>query len=281
MKKIPYSFLDISEFPLDSEVPFLDRSIIDNASLSEDQAIWRRDGALIIKSLIPDSLIESYSLERQKRGIPHTSGFPDCFAYMRVPEVLAIASYKPLSDLLSNLLGEEMLPHFDLTQWISTERNWHQDDYLNDESINSHYAAVWFALDDISPDSGPFEYIPTTNHLPITRKGKVKQLLPEGERESPDWPKHSEKVLNPIFQELIDEFGVEPKTFLGEKGDALIWHGRLVHRGSMPNIKDKIRKSLIIHYTGVSKIEPSLHEVRRTPDGAPYIWHKNVNLDLY
>jgi hypothetical protein len=281
MKILPSSFLNISELPLDSEVPFLDRTIIDESSLSEDQIIWRRDGALIAKSLIPDSLIESYSLERQKRNIPHISGFPDCFAYMRVPEVLAIACYKPLSDLLSNLLGEEMLPHFDLTQWVSTERNWHQDDYLNDESINSHYAAVWFALDDISPDSGPFEFIPTTNHLPISRKRKVKQLLSGGERESPDWPKYSERVLTPIFQELIDTLGVEPKKFLGGMGDALIWHGRLVHRGSKPNIKDKVRKSLIVHYTGISRIDPSLHEVRRTSDGVPYIWHKNVNVDLY
>ena len=48
--------------------------------------------------------------------------------------------------------------HLNLTGWVSTERNWHQDDYLN-PFINSWYGRL-VALDKISADAGPFEYVP-------------------------------------------------------------------------------------------------------------------------
>ena len=52
-----------------------------------------------------------------------------------------------------------MVLHLNLTGWISSERNWHQDDYLNSAEINGWYLAVWMALDDVSPNSGPFQFI--------------------------------------------------------------------------------------------------------------------------
>ena len=47
-----------------------------------------------------------------------------------------------------------MLLHLALTGWISTQRDWHQDDYLNPPFVANWYAAVWMALDDISAESG-------------------------------------------------------------------------------------------------------------------------------
>ena len=37
-------------------------------------------------------------------------------------------------------------------------------------------------------------------------------------------------------------------SFLPKKGDAIIWHGRLIHRGANPRNNDLTRKSLIGHY---------------------------------
>ncbi len=278
---IPKTFLDVSEYPCDDQIPFLDRQNINTSSLNQDQLIWRENGVLIKSHFIPEVLIDGYCDYRKSKNMTHLLGFPDSYAYMRVSQVLALACYKPLSDLLANIFGEEMLPHFDLTQWVSTERNWHQDDYLNEAHINSHYAAVWFALDDIDPDCGPFQYVPGSHLLPITRQSKVKAMLNEEERVSTFWPKLSERFLNPIYEDVIKKLQSEPQFFLGAKGDMLVWHGRLLHRGSKPMIPNKIRKSLIVHYTGISKINKEFHEVRRTREGCPYIFHKTLAYNYY
>ena len=37
----------------------------------------------------------------------------------------------PLMAKLKEVSGEDMMLHLCLTGWISTKREWHQDDYLN------------------------------------------------------------------------------------------------------------------------------------------------------
>ena len=50
----------------------------------------------------------------------------------------------------------------------------------------------------------------------------------------------------------IRDRGVAPRRFLGRKGDVLIWHGRLMHRGTQPVRTDLERRALIAHYSGIS-----------------------------
>ena len=61
-----------------------------------------------------------------------------------------------------------------LTGWVSTERNWHQDDYLNPPDVDAWYVAAWLALDDIPSGSGPFQYVPGSHRWPAIRGDKVR-----------------------------------------------------------------------------------------------------------
>jgi len=104
---------------------------------------------LIVPRLIPDEVIEHYCEVRRRIAAPE--GWASPTPYLEVPEIRELCLYKPLTDLLEHLLGEPMGLHLNLTGWVSTERDWHQDDYLNPPQLNGHYAAVWTALDRIHP----------------------------------------------------------------------------------------------------------------------------------
>jgi ectoine hydroxylase-related dioxygenase (phytanoyl-CoA dioxygenase family) len=197
---------------------------------------------------------------------------------MHIKEIRDLCLYKPLSDTLASLIGDKMGLHLNLTGWVSTERNWHQDDYLNPDFINSWYCAVWIALDTIHPDCGPFQYVPGSHRWPLTRMQRVHAYLQPEEAKLVEWPKIAERFVNRAFDREIARVGLPVREFLGEKGDVLVWHGRLAHRGSEPRNRSLVRKSLIAHYSALSK-RTDMPQVAYTDEGAPYFVLEGYPLD--
>ena len=246
----------------------------DYGAASLCQREWSKNGYLILRKFIPDELIEAYAKVRERDG-EYQSSTP----YMDVPEIRDICLYWPLMRMLAHLLGEPMALHLNLTGWKSTERNWHQDDYLNPPYVCGHYAAVWTALDDIHPDSGPMELIPGSHRWPWLRRdlvlkhcrkncetcrgtGKMgNDNVRDGRTtvacrkcSGPDWPKTTESFVVPAVEEYIDRVGPgETVQFMASAGDILIWHAGLMHRGSVPIDTTLERRSLISHYSAISK----------------------------
>jgi hypothetical protein len=266
------TFADLSEMPDPDLLPPLDQSDLDTSALTVEQRSWRRDGVVIMPKLLPDSVTDPYIARRSKLGAP--GGWISPVPYLQVPELRALALYPPLMHMLQHLLSERMMLHLALTGWISTERNWHQDDYLNPPFVNSWYAAVWMALDRIDPLSGPFEYIPGSHRWPLLRGEKVRSFLTRAERTRLDdgvnhWPKYSERFVTPAIETEISRYGIPSRTFIGEKGDVLIWHGRLMHRGSIPKVPGHERRSLITHYSGIGH-RPDMTERAEDENGEAY-----------
>ena len=188
---------------------------------------------------------------------------------MFVNEIKDIALSKKLATVLEELIGEPMGVHLNLTGWVSTERDWHQDEYLNPPCVNGWYISVWIALDNISADAGPFEYVPGSHKWDLVRRNKVLEFLSPKERIQNSWPKSSERFLTDLFQEQVSKNNLTPKQFLAKKGDVLIWHSRLMHRGSKPNKTDILRKSLICHYSGIHH-RPDMPLKKQHKDGGYY-----------
>jgi len=161
--------------------------------------------------------------------------------------------------------------HLNLTGWVSTERDWHQDNYLNPPEVNGHYAGVWTALDQIQADAGPFEFVPGSHRWPIIRQAKVLELLGYDNGDDPSWPWASERLLTPFFEREIASTGLKPERFLGAKGDVLIWHSRLVHRGSLPERPNAERRSMIAHYSAISR-RADMRRTRQHPGGGQYFF---------
>jgi hypothetical protein len=282
------SFEALSEYPPDDQIPFLDRRNIDESKLTEHQRQWRNQGYVLLKKFIPDDLIEAYSKVRSQWQDPGGWGSP--VPYMHVPELKELGLYRPLTEVMKSLFGDEVMMHLNLTGWISTQRDWHQDDYLNPPFVNSHYVAAWFALDTIHPDCGPFEFVPGSNRWPVLRQEKIRDHLaifrPGAEKKEgrPEdgpgghWASLSEYFVVPAIERKIRESRLPVQSFLGEKGDVLLWHGRLAHRGSKARVPGMMRKAFIAHYSEINHRLDMKGQAEQHPNGS---WFARFNLPLY
>ena len=272
-------FADLVEFPDPGLLPPLDRDGVDEARLTNEQRAWRREGVVIKRGFIPDAVLDPYIARREAYRRPghdnNLLGWPYGHCFVKIPELRDVALYPPLMALLASLVGEEMIFHLALTRWNTTEREWHQDDYLNPDFVNAWYAAVWIALDRIDPESGPFEYVPGSHRWGLLRGEKVRGFLTDEERARIDpvtginqWPKYAERFVTPAIEAEIAAQGVPTVPFLAEKGDVLVWHGRLMHRGSRAR-RPMPRKSLITHYSGITH-RPDILATARDRNGQCY-----------
>lgn len=245
---------------------------------------WNDDGVVIVPGLIDDDRIAAYEAAWIDANGPveygrtwdasgngplllyaeRPGGWPDCTPYMRHPEILDLVA--PLERPLAELVGEPMGLHLNLTGWVTTTRDWHQDSYLNEPEVGDHYAAVWIALGDIHPDSGPFQYVPGSHRWPQVTRDRIGRVV---DLNDPQWPRHSEAVLTPLFAEEIERRDAEVVTHLPRKGDVLIWHGRLLHRGSVANVPGAYRPAFIAHFSGIHH-RPAMPAAVLHPGGGAY-----------
>jgi SAM-dependent methyltransferase len=258
---------DVSEAFDDTLLPVLDKRDVDESRLTPEQKHWREHGYIILKNFIPEELIDAYCWVRERVGDPLGWGSPT--PYLFVKELRDLCLYKPLCDMLEHLIGERMALQLNLTGWVTTQRAWHQDGYLNPPHIYDHYCAVWFALDTIPPDSGPFEYVPGSHRMPFLSQDKVIALLPEHERDPVTWPWRTERMLAPFFEHEIESQGLRVERFLAAKGDVLIWHARLLHRGSRARQPGAVRKAIIAHY-GSARHRSGLGDVVQHGNGGHF-----------
>jgi ectoine hydroxylase-related dioxygenase (phytanoyl-CoA dioxygenase family) len=246
----------------DEGVVFLP-GFIDRARIAAYEAAWTESNGT--ETEYPGRTGRNVGVDDRK--ILHADspgGWPDCTPYMRHREILDLVA--PLGVVLEHLIGEPMGMHLNLTGWVSTERDWHQDSYLNEPGVGDFYAAVWIALGTIHPDSGPFQYVPGSHRWPqVTREliGKHVDLS------DPQWPKHSEDVLSPLFTDLIARNDASVTTYLPAQGDALIWHGRLLHRGSKANVPGMYRPGFIAHFSSIFH-RPRMPKAKLHPAGGWY-----------
>lgn len=238
------------------------------------QAAWSASGVVIHRSigntgLVDDEAMSAYEVEWLEHNADRRAGWPHATPYMEHPALLALCCSGKLAVALAELTGEPMGVHLNLTGWQSTRRNWHFDQYLNEPYVGGFYAAVWIALDDIHSDAGPFEYVPGSHRWwPPISQAKMREAL-GGDGRGPDWPTKSERILTPLFEAELAARDVTPTPFLGRRGDVLIWHSRLLHRGSPPVDPTRERRGLIVHYSGI-RHRPDFPAARQHPAGGWY-----------
>lgn len=235
----------------------------------ESRADWNDRGVLVLPGFFTAAQLEPYMdewravngfhgvarLTRWERtkdldvlDADRPGGWPDCTPYMRHVALRQLVCDAELGAVIEHLIGEPAGVHLNLTGWVSTQRDWHQDSYLNPPCVGDFYAAAWIALGDIDPRSGPFQYVPGSHRWPQVTRDHIGDLV---DLDDPRWPKLSERILSPLFEAEIAVRNAEVETHLPKLGDVLIWHSRLLHRGSKPKANGAYRPSLIAHYSGI------------------------------
>lgn len=230
---------------------------------------WNDTGVVILRDVLNPDMVADYAEEWIDANGPvalreliagagaggcvlqaeHPGGWDDCTPYMRYPALMALCCNTVVADALADLLGEPAGVHLNLTGWVSTERNFHQDGYLNPPEVGDYYAAVWMALGDVHPDSGPFEYVPGSHRWHRLVRERFEPFV---DMADPAWPKATEDILTPLVEARLEAEGHEVVAYLPEAGDVLIWHPRLYHRGSTAAVKGMYRPALIAHYSGIN-----------------------------
>lgn len=202
-----------------------------DSRLTEDQKFYRRNGFLIKRNFIPHDLIEDYVALRQKLSLGD-AGFGTPISYVEHPEIRRIAIYPKLVDLFHELHGMEMGLLVSHTRQRSTERGWHPDGYLKPEYRwpQAHFGA---------------------------KNGEL------------TWGGIVEAIIDPIVMKKIEHEKLTVESFCPAKGDVLIWHGRLVHRGAVPQVRKLSRPSIIGQYVPLH--EKGRGMFMRNPDGGFFL----------
>lgn len=157
--------------------------------------------------------------------------------------------------LLSFLLGRDARLFQTINFFVGSEQAAHSDSFHMTTEPMGYLIAIWIALEDVDPGSGPVYYYPGSHRLPYVM---TEDLAAVGGEHATKEDRYAERI-----REEIAERGLEPVEFTANAGDVLIWHANLLHGGRGIGRQGSTRKSLVAHYFGEGVL--CYHEVTERP----------------
>jgi len=253
------------DYPVTSELPWLDRPdalarIQQRVAAGEIEAAdatwlrhWVEHGYVTFEDVLDPALCATINEEvdaivESVRGLPYDQlrkKFENVFVQSAaIRQALVTPSVLARLDLL---LGQRAIPYQTLNMPVSSEQAAHSDEILMTTNPPGYMAAVWFALEDITPDSGPFRVFPGSHRLPYLSAREVG--IPRGVSED-ECAKVYDTHYYRMIGERIQELGLRPWPFVPRRGGILIWHSNLLHGAESVTRRGSTRRSLIVHYYG-------------------------------
>ena len=189
--------------------------------------------------------------------------------YLDVPAVRGIALDARLSRVLSELLDSRPVLINTLSMNYGTQQKYHFDTFYMPPPTTNKMVAAWIALDDVGPENGPLRYVPGSHRIRPYRfsTGKLNVV------------KNEMRNFSAYIQAELKKHELHPAEFRAKKGDVLIWHAQLYHRGA--RIRDELnrtRRSLVAHYFSTIDFPSDGAHVRRHDAGGLY--YARPRLDL-
>ena len=181
----------------------------------------------------PEGFIEE-SIERPS----HLKFFPnfsqavlDCLIDKKISDVLSILSGSSSHSLWQNMFFDK-----------SPGTVEHQDHYYLDTEPPGNLLAVWYALENIHPESGCFFVVPGSH------KGQVINRKNYSQKKGIDAIITEHDEMRRKIMSLIQEKNYKYQAFPLDKGDVLFWHPYTIH-GAYNNSNPQFsRKSLTGHF---------------------------------
>jgi len=153
----------------------------------------------------------------------------------------ALFEHAALRRCVSVILGRPAEPVYSINFMYGSRQRLHQDTAVFQVHPPNFLVGVWIACEDIAPESGPLLYYPGSHRVPLWG---AFDNYPETSLKTCDaaaraaYEAHLERARS-AFPERV---------FLGRKGDALFWHGMLIHGGAAVEKPGLTRKSFVLHY---------------------------------
>ena len=196
----------------------------------------------------PDGmLMETFEPDGAMRYVPPDKAYRagrtkllDLYAYSALARE-AIASPKLVAFLTALFEGRPKAFQGLMFQSGSQQAIHKDTAYVKIDTNPMHLAASWLALEDIQPGSGELEYYVGSHRAPDFLFGGVSKWM---ENHTAD----HQRFLDSLHADAR-VFGHVRRSFLGRRGDVLIWHADLAHGGSAVTTPGQSRKSLVTHFT--------------------------------
>ncbi|KCZ84815.1 phytanoyl-CoA dioxygenase (PhyH) family protein [Hyphomonas adhaerens MHS-3] len=218
-----------------------------DAIVNETEEAWknRRD------DIVADNQIYSPTQKRVRNYLDRLSEEERTERYVMndlflVSDPVRSVSLDPkLVHVLRELLGTEPVLCQSLNFKWGSGQGMHQDTLYLPPPNERDMIAIWVALEDIHPDSGPLRYMPGSHNIPVYRFSNGKIRVIPGEVSG--WDDH--------IAQHTEQMGLQEQVNHAKKGDVFIWHAFLLHGGSPIQNWDLTRKSLVCHYYSKSDLE--------------------------
>ena len=241
---------------------------------------WKERGVVIFENAVNIEHIEAlkrdidylrehhqdYELSAEIRGVQKSIAEftredlnSDGFKFNSIHSISNAAAHLSLSELVMDFLRHVFMSPAvalqSLTFYKGSQQSAHVDyPYVRCQSKLAHLAASWIPLEDIQADAGPLIYYPGSHKIAISDffdwgKGSIVY--------EPDSTRTPAEFSN-YLEQKVRAASIKPEIFLPKRGDVLIWHGNLVHKGSEIGDHALTRKSYVTHYTSYDSY-PAAH----------------------
>jgi ectoine hydroxylase-related dioxygenase (phytanoyl-CoA dioxygenase family) len=143
--------------------------------------------------------------------------------------------------ICSAVFDRPAVPRFSITFGKGSQQALHQDTAVFHVSPRNFLAGVWIACEDIRPEAGPLVYYPGSHREP---------MFPGYD----NYPQTNRRTAPPEELPLYDAYVAERarphprQEFLARAGDALFWHGMLIHGGAPVRDRAATHMSFVVHY---------------------------------
>ena len=182
----------------------------------------------------------SYS-EAERREAHRASNWRVGEFYQSSPAAEAIYRDARLARICAAILDDRVLPHFSLSFSKGSQQGLHQDTCVFHVWPRNALVGVWIAAEDIAADSGPLEFYPGSHREPLF---PAFTNYPQTQRRTA--PAELAAEYDRYVREVAAKY--PKRVYLPKAGDALFWHGMLIHGGAAVENPDRTRKSMVIHY---------------------------------
>jgi ectoine hydroxylase-related dioxygenase (phytanoyl-CoA dioxygenase family) len=189
---------------------------------------------------IPHAALLAYS-EAERREACLASNWRVGEFYQSSKAAEAVYRDERLRRICSAVLGEPAVPHFSLSFSKGSQQGLHQDTCVFHVWPRNALVGVWIAAEKIAADSGPLEYYPGSHREPLFPPFTN---YPQTQRRTAP-----AEIAGDYDQYVRDIAAKYPReTYLPEAGDALFWHGMLIHGSAAVQNPARTRKSMVIHF---------------------------------
>jgi ectoine hydroxylase-related dioxygenase (phytanoyl-CoA dioxygenase family) len=178
--------------------------------------------------------------------------------FLQSREVADALTDPELLRLLSFTLGKQVRLFQGMHFYVGSQQDAHSDFFHMSTEPVGFLIAIWIALEDILPGSGPVYYYPGSHKLPYLMSEDLEA------RSGPFFiARDKDEEYSRRLSAAVREAGIEPVEFVAEKGDVLVWHANLVHGGHPITRDGATRRSLVAHYFARGVL--CYHEVTERP----------------